>query len=161
MDQVLAVTMLTHSTLSSAAMTAQGAATVAVGGKAKDLNLKHLRSGCSFCLPGITEPAFRVNAFPWPFLLSLLIAGAVGGGLASILAWTCWYCTRLGHSHYLFLLHNLSLHWNGQLPTHNTPSYEVAVSLCALGFILLRNLVTKMSRRVTALETFLKLKLTV
>ncbi|CYX96475.1 PTS beta-glucoside transporter subunit IIBCA [Streptococcus suis] len=71
----------------TAAMTAQGAATVAVGVKTKNPKLK------AFAFPaalsaflGITEPAiFGVNLrFRKPFLLSL-IAGAIGGAVASLL----------------------------------------------------------------------------
>lgn len=71
----------------TAAMTAQGAATVAVGVKTKNPKLKALSfSAALSAFLGITEPAiFGVNLrFRKPFFLSL-IAGAVGGGLASIL----------------------------------------------------------------------------
>lgn len=71
----------------TAAMTAQGAATVAVGVKTKNPKLKTLAFPAALsAFLGITEPAiFGVNLrFRKPFFLSL-IAGAVGGGLASIL----------------------------------------------------------------------------
>ena len=71
----------------TAAMTAQGAATVAVGVKTKNPKLKTLAFPAALsALLGITEPAiFGVNLrFRKPFFLSL-IAGAIGGGLASIL----------------------------------------------------------------------------
>ncbi len=70
----------------TAAMTAQGAATVAVGVKTKNPKLKTLAFPAALsAFLGITEPAiFGVNLrFRKPFFLSL-IAGAVGGGLASI-----------------------------------------------------------------------------
>ena len=68
-------------------MTAQGAATVAVGVKTKNPKLKTLAFPAALsAFLGITEPAiFGVNLrFRKPFFLSL-IAGAIGGGLASIL----------------------------------------------------------------------------
>lgn len=71
----------------TAAMTAQGAATVAVGVKTKNPKLKTLAFPAALsAFLGITEPAiFGVNlCFRKPFFLSL-IAGAIGGGLASIL----------------------------------------------------------------------------
>ena len=71
----------------TAAMTAQGAATVAVGVKTKNPKLKTLAFPAALsAFLGITEPAiFGVNLrFRKPFFLSL-IAGAVGGGLSSIL----------------------------------------------------------------------------
>lgn len=71
----------------TAAMTAQGAATVAVGVKTKNPKLKTLAFPAALsAFLGITEPAiFGVNLrFRKPFFLSL-IAGAIGGGLASIL----------------------------------------------------------------------------
>lgn len=71
----------------TAAMTAQGAATVAVGVKTKNPKLKTLAFPAALsAFLGITEPAiFGVNLrYRKPFFLSL-IAGAVGGGLASIL----------------------------------------------------------------------------
>ena len=71
----------------TAAMTAQGAATVAVGVKTKNPKLKALAFPAALsAFLGITEPAiFGVNLrYRKPFFLSL-IAGAIGGGLASIL----------------------------------------------------------------------------
>lgn len=71
----------------TAAMTAQGAATVAVGVKTKNPKLKTLAFPAALsAFLGITEPAiFGVNLrFRKPFFLSL-IAGAIGGGLVSIL----------------------------------------------------------------------------
>lgn len=71
----------------TAAMTAQGAATVAVGVKTKNPKLKALAFPAALsAFLGITEPAiFGVNLrFRKPFFLSL-IAGAIGGAFASIL----------------------------------------------------------------------------
>ncbi|WP_074411516.1 PTS beta-glucoside transporter subunit IIBCA [Streptococcus suis] len=71
----------------TAAMTAQGAATVAVGVKTKNPKLKALAFPAALSVfLGITEPAiFGVNLrFRKPFLLSL-IAGAIGGAVASLL----------------------------------------------------------------------------
>ncbi|MCY7023430.1 sucrose-specific PTS transporter subunit IIBC [Streptococcus sanguinis] len=71
----------------TAAMTAQGAATVAVGVKTKNPKLKTLAFPAALsAFLGITEPAiFGVNLrYRKPFFLSL-IAGAIGGGLASLL----------------------------------------------------------------------------
>ncbi|HEM5146269.1 TPA: PTS glucose transporter subunit IIA [Streptococcus suis] len=71
----------------TAAMTAQGAATVAVGVKTKNPKLKALAFPAALsAFLGITEPAiFGVNLrFRKPFILSL-VAGAVGGAFASIL----------------------------------------------------------------------------
>ena len=71
----------------TAAMTAQGAATVAVGMKTKNPKLKTLAFPAALsAFLGITEPAiFGVNLrYRKPFFLSL-IAGAIGGGLASLL----------------------------------------------------------------------------
>lgn len=71
----------------TAAMTAQGAATVAVGVKTKNPKLKALAFPAALsAFLGITEPAiFGVNLrFRKPFILSL-VAGAIGGALASIL----------------------------------------------------------------------------
>ena len=71
----------------TAAITAQGAATVAVGVKTKNPKLKALAFPAALsAFLGITEPAiFGVNLrYRKPFFLSL-IAGAMGGGLASIL----------------------------------------------------------------------------
>ena len=71
----------------TAAMTAQAGATLAVAVKTKSKKLKALAFPAALSAGlGITEPAiFGVNLrFRKPFFLSL-IAGAVGGGLASIL----------------------------------------------------------------------------
>lgn len=71
----------------TAAMTAQGAATVAVGVKTKNPKLKALAFPAALsAFLGITEPAiFGVNLrFRKPFFLSL-IAGAIGGAFASLL----------------------------------------------------------------------------
>ena len=71
----------------TAAMTAQGAATVAVAFKTKNPKLKALAFPAALsAFLGITEPAiFGVNLrYRKPFFLSL-IAGAIGGGLASLL----------------------------------------------------------------------------
>ena len=71
----------------TAAMTAQGAATVAVAFKTKNPKLKALAFPAALsAFLGITEPAiFGVNLrYLKPFFLSL-IAGAIGGGLASLL----------------------------------------------------------------------------
>ena len=71
----------------TAAMTAQGAATVAVGVKTKNPKLKALSfSAALSAFLGITEPAiFGVNLrYRKPFFLSL-IGGAIGGGLASLI----------------------------------------------------------------------------
>ena len=74
----------------TAAMTAQGAATVAVAVKTKNTKLKALAFPAALsAFLGITEPAiFGVNLrYRKPFFLSL-IAGAFGGALASILGLT-------------------------------------------------------------------------
>lgn len=71
----------------TAAMTAQGAATVAVGVKTKNPKLKALAFPAALsAFLGITEPAiFGVNLrFRKPFILSL-VAGAIGGAFASLL----------------------------------------------------------------------------
>ena len=71
----------------TAAMTAQAGATLAVAVKTKSKKLKALAFPAALSAGlGITEPAiFGVNLrFRKPFFLSL-IAGAIGGGLASIL----------------------------------------------------------------------------
>ncbi|MEG3262588.1 sucrose-specific PTS transporter subunit IIBC [Streptococcus suis] len=71
----------------TAAMTAQGAATVAVGVKTKNPKLKALAFPAALsAFLGITEPAiFGVNLrFRKPFLLSL-VTGAIGGAVASLL----------------------------------------------------------------------------
>ena len=74
----------------TAAMTAQGSATVAVAVKTKNTKLKALAFPAALsAFLGITEPAiFGVNLrYRKPFFLSL-IAGAFGGALASILGLT-------------------------------------------------------------------------
>jgi len=112
----------------TAAMTAQGAATVAVGVKTKNPKLKTL--ACPAALSaflGITEPAiFGVNLrFRKPFFLSL-IAGAIGGGLASILG-------LAGTGNGITIIPGTMLYiGNGQLPQY---LLMVAVSF-ALGFAL-------------------------
>ncbi|MBS4761657.1 sucrose-specific PTS transporter subunit IIBC [Carnobacteriaceae bacterium zg-ZUI252] len=71
----------------TAAMTAQGAATVAVGVKTKNAKLKALAFPAALsAFLGITEPAiFGVNLrYRKPFFLSL-IAGSIAGGVASLL----------------------------------------------------------------------------
>ena len=112
----------------TAAMTAQGAATVAVGVKTKNPKLKALAFPAALsAFLGITEPAiFGVNLrYRKPFFLSL-IAGAVGGGLASILGLAG---TGMG----ITIIPGTSLYvGNGQLPQY---LLMVAVSF-ALGFAL-------------------------
>ena len=112
----------------TAAMTAQGAATVAVGVKTKNPKLKTLAFPAALsAFLGITEPAiFGVNLrYRKPFFLSL-IAGAVGGGLASILGLAG---TGMG----ITIIPGTSLYvGNGQLPQY---LLMVAVSF-ALGFAL-------------------------
>ena len=112
----------------TAAMTAQGAATVAVGVKTKNPKLKTLAFPAALsAFLGITEPAiFGVNLrFRKPFFLSL-IAGAVGGGLASILG-------LAGTGNGITIIPGTMLYiGNGQLPQY---LLMVAVSF-ALGFAL-------------------------
>ena len=112
----------------TAAMTAQGAATVAVGVKTKDPKLKTLAFPAALsAFLGITEPAiFGVNLrFRKPFFLSL-IAGAIGGGLASILG-------LAGTGNGITIIPGTMLYiGNGQLPQY---LLMVAVSF-ALGFAL-------------------------
>ena len=112
----------------TAAMTAQGAATVAVGVKTKNPKLKALAFPAALsAFLGITEPAiFGVNLrYRKPFFLSL-IAGAMGGGLASILGLAG---TGMG----ITIIPGTSLYvGNGQLPQY---LLMVAVSF-ALGFAL-------------------------
>lgn len=71
----------------SAAMTAQGAATVAVGLKTRNAKLKALALPSAFsAFLGITEPAiFGVNLRYFKPFVCGLIGGAVGGFLASLL----------------------------------------------------------------------------
>lgn len=110
----------------TAAMTAQGAATVAVGVKTKNPKLKTLAFPAALsAFLGITEPAiFGVNLrFRKPFFLSL-IAGAIGGGLASILG-------LAGTGNGITIIPGTMLYvGNGQLPQY---LLMVAVSF-ALGF---------------------------
>ena len=112
----------------TAAMTAQGAATVAVGVKTKNPKLKTLAFPAALsAFLGITEPAiFGVNLrFRKPFFLSL-IAGAIGGGLASILG-------LAGTGSGITIIPGTMLYaGNGQLPLY---LLMVAVSF-ALGFTL-------------------------
>ena len=112
----------------TAAMTAQGAATVAVGVKTKNPKLKTLAFPAALsAFLGITEPAiFGVNLrFRKPFFLSL-IAGAIGGGLASILG-------LAGTGSGITIIPGTMLYvGNGQLPQY---LLMVAVSF-ALGFAL-------------------------
>lgn len=112
----------------TAAMTAQGAATVAVGVKTKNPKLKTLAFPAALsAFLGITEPAiFGVNLrFRKPFFLSL-IAGAIGGGLASILG-----LASTGNG--ITIIPGTMLYvGNGQLPQY---LLMVAVSF-ALGFAL-------------------------
>ena len=112
----------------TAAMTAQGAATVAVGVKTKNPKLKALAFPAALsAFLGITEPAiFGVNLrYRKPFFLSL-IAGAIGGGFASILGLAG---TGMG----ITIIPGTSLYvGNGQLPQY---LLMVAVSF-ALGFAL-------------------------
>lgn len=112
----------------TAAMTAQGAATVAVGVKTKNPKLKTLAFPAALsAFLGITEPAiFGVNLrFRKPFFLSL-VAGAIGGGLASILG-------LAGTGNGITIIPGTMLYiGNGQLPQY---LLMVAVSF-ALGFAL-------------------------
>ena len=109
----------------TAAMTAQGAATVAVGVKTKNPKLKALAFPAALsAFLGITEPAiFGVNLrFRKPFILSL-VAGAIGGAFASILGLAG---TGMG----VTIIPGTTLYLNGQLPQY---LLMVAVSF-ALGF---------------------------
>ncbi|CYU16413.1 TPA: sucrose-specific PTS transporter subunit IIBC [Streptococcus suis] len=112
----------------TAAMTAQGAATVAVGVKTKNPKLKALAFPAALsAFLGITEPAiFGVNLrFRKPFILSL-VAGAVGGAFASILGLAG---TGMG----VTIIPGLTLYTgNGQILSY---ILMVAVSF-ALGFAL-------------------------
>ena len=111
----------------TAAMTAQGAATVADGVKTKNPKLKTLAFPAALsAFLGITEPAiFGVNLrFRKPFFLSL-IAGAIGGGLASLLG-------LAGTGSGITIIPGTVLYVNGQLPQY---FLMVAVSF-ALGFAL-------------------------
>lgn len=109
----------------TAAMTAQGAATVAVGVKTKNAKLKALAFPAALsAFLGITEPAiFGVNLrFRKPFFLSLG-AGAIGGMLASLLG-------LAGTGFGITIIPGTLLYLNGQLPQY---LLMVAVSF-ALGF---------------------------
>ncbi len=112
----------------TAAMTAQGAATVAVGFKTKNPKLKALAFPAALsAFLGITEPAiFGVNLrYRKPFFLSL-IAGAIGGAFASILG-------LAGTGNGITIIPGTMLYiGNGQLPQY---LLMVAVSF-ALGFAL-------------------------
>ncbi|HFI0457260.1 TPA: glucose PTS transporter subunit IIA [Streptococcus suis] len=112
----------------TAAMTAQGAATVAVGVKTKNPKLKALAFPAALsAFLGITEPAiFGVNLrFRKPFLLSL-VAGAIGGAVASLLGLAG---TGMG----VTIIPGLTLYaGNGQILPY---IFMVAVSF-ALGFAL-------------------------
>lgn len=109
----------------TAAMTAQGAATVAVGVKTKNAKLKALAFPAALsAFLGITEPAiFGVNLrFRKPFFLSLG-AGAIGGMLASLLG-------LAGTGFGITIIPGTLLYLNGQLPQY---LLMVAASF-ALGF---------------------------
>lgn len=111
----------------TAAMTAQGAATVAVGVKTKNARLKALAFPAALsAFLGITEPAiFGVNLrYRKPFFLSL-IAGAIGGGFASLLG-------LAGNGFGITIIPGTLLYVNGQIPQY---LLMVAVSF-ALGFAL-------------------------
>ena len=112
----------------TAAMTAQGAATVAVAVKTKNPKLKTLAFPAALsAFLGITEPAiFGVNLrYRKPFFLSL-IAGAIGGGLASLLG-------LAGTGNGITIIPGTMLYiGNGQLFQY---LFMVAVSF-ALGFAL-------------------------
>lgn len=110
----------------TAAMTAQGAAAVAIGVKTKSLKLKALTFPAALsAFLGITEPViFGVNLrFRKPFVLSLL-AGALGGALSALLG-------LAGTSNGITIIPGSMLYvGNGQLPQY---LFMVAVSF-ALGF---------------------------
>ncbi|HFI0264769.1 TPA: glucose PTS transporter subunit IIA [Streptococcus suis] len=111
----------------TAAMTAQGAATVAVGVKTKNPKLKALAFPAALsAFLGITEPAiFGVNLrFRKPFFLSLA-AGALGGAVASILG-------LAGTGFGITIIPGTLLYVNGQLPQY---LLMVALSFAA-GFAL-------------------------
>ena len=113
--------------INTAAMTAQGAATVAVGVKTKNPKLKALAFPAALsAFLGITEPAiFGVNLrFRKPFFLSL-IAGAIGGAVASLLG-------LAGNGFGLTIIPGTLLYVDGQLPQY---FLMVAVSFAA-GFAL-------------------------
>ena len=110
----------------TAAMTAQGAAAVAIGVKTKSSKLKALTFPAALsAFLGITEPViFGVNLrFRKPFVLSLL-AGALGGALSALLG-------LAGTSNGITIIPGSMLYvGNGQLPQY---LFMVAVSF-ALGF---------------------------
>ena len=110
----------------TAAMTAQGAAAVAIGVKTKSPKLKALTFPAALsAFLGITEPViFGVNLrFRKPFVLSLL-AGALGGELSALLG-------LAGTSNGITIIPGSMLYvGNGQLPQY---LFMVAVSF-ALGF---------------------------
>ena len=111
----------------TAAMTAQGAATVAVGVKTKNPKLKALAFPAALsAFLGITEPAiFGVNLrYRKPFFLSL-IAGAIGGAVASILG-------LAGTGFGITIIPGTLLYLNGQLFKY---LFMVGVSFAA-GFTL-------------------------
>lgn len=111
----------------TAAMTAQGAATVAVGVKTKNPKLKALAFPAALAaFLGITEPAiFGVNLrFRKPFFLSL-VAGALGGMVASLLG-------LAGNGFGITIIPGTLLYVDGQLPQY---LLMVAVSFAA-GFAL-------------------------
>ncbi|HFI0238962.1 TPA: sucrose-specific PTS transporter subunit IIBC [Streptococcus suis] len=111
----------------TAAMTAQGAATVAVGVKTKNPKLKALAFPAALAaFLGITEPAiFGVNLrFRKPFFLSLA-AGAIGGMVASLLG-------LAGNGFGITIIPGTLLYVDGQLPQY---LLMVAVSFAA-GFAL-------------------------
>ncbi|MGT2800440.1 sucrose-specific PTS transporter subunit IIBC [Streptococcus marmotae] len=111
----------------TAAMTAQGAATIAVGVKTKNPKLKALAFPAALAaFLGITEPAiFGVNLrFRKPFFLSL-IAGAIGGAVASLLG-------LAGTGFGITIIPGTLLYVNGQLFSY---ILMVAVSFVA-GFTL-------------------------
>ena len=110
----------------TAAMTAQGAAAVAIGVKTKSPKLKALTFPAALsAFLGITEPViFGVKLrFRKPFVLSLL-AGALGGALSALLG-------LAGTSNGITIIPGSMLYvGNGQLPQY---LFMVAVSF-ALGF---------------------------
>lgn len=110
----------------TAAMTAQGAAAVAIGVKTKSPKLKALTFPAALsAFLGITEPViFGVNLrYRKPFVLSLL-AGALGGALSALLG-------LAGTSNGITIIPGSMLYvGNGQLPQY---LFMVAVSF-ALGF---------------------------
>ncbi|WP_104930122.1 sucrose-specific PTS transporter subunit IIBC [Streptococcus suis] len=111
----------------TAAMTAQGAATVAVGVKTKNPKLKALAFPAALsAFLGITEPAiFGVNLrFRKPFFLSLA-AGALGGAVAALLG-------LAGNGSGITIIPGTLLYVNGQLPQY---LLMVAISFAA-GFAL-------------------------